>query len=110
EAELEQILKRTLRNHHIQAPIEIDIKRSELSAILRNLRGLTRRQAERIITEAVEDDRRFDITDLDHVVARKRDLIRADGLLEFVDAPADMSEIGGLGRLKSWLKARTLDL
>lgn len=110
EQELEQILKTTLRNHHIQNPIEIDIKRSELSAILRNLRGLTRKQAQRIVTEAVEDDRRFDITDLDHVVARKRDLIRADGLLEFIDAPADMSEIGGLGRLKSWLRARTLDL
>jgi AAA+ superfamily predicted ATPase len=110
EAELEQIVRSTLRSHHVQAPIEIDLKRSELGAILRNLRGLSRRQAQRIITEAIEDDRRFDISDLDHVVARKRDLIGADGLLEFVDAPADMSEIGGLGRLKSWLKARTLDL
>ncbi|MFG0251482.1 MAG: AAA family ATPase [Phycisphaerales bacterium JB038] len=110
EQELEQIVRSTLRSRHIQTPIEIDLRRSELGAILRNLRGLTRRQARRVITEAIEDDRRFDISDLDHVVARKRELVKADGLLEFVDAPADMAEIGGLGRLKSWLKARTLDL
>ncbi len=110
EEELEQVVRSTLRSRHIETPIEIDLKRSELSAILRNLRGLSRRQAERVITEAVEDDRRFDVRDLDHVVARKRELVKADGLLEFVDAPADMSDIGGLNRLKAWLKCRTLDL
>ncbi len=106
EKELEAILRETLRRHHREEKIEVHLRRRELGVILRNLRGLTRRQVEQILTEAVVDDRRFDAKDLNLVLARKRQAIRSHGLLEYVQAPVDLEEIGGLRRLKRWLAQR----
>jgi len=106
ERELEQLLRATLRNKNREHPIEIAISRSHLDAIVRNLRGLTRRQAERIVADMVADDRRFDDDDITRVLAGKRRILQADGLLAFVETPVDLSEIGGLKRLKAWLAQR----
>jgi hypothetical protein len=105
-AELEQIVRRTLRAVNQRTPIEIGIKRHELDIILRNLGGLTRRQAAHVIEDAVAEDRKFAICDLPRILARKRKMLAPDGLLEFVEAPQDMSRIGGMGALKRWLADR----
>lgn len=106
EAEIEELVVSTLRRVHRQRAIEIGISKKELAAIVANLRGLTRRQVERTVVEAVWDDRRLSPADLPAMMARKRELVCADGLLEFVQAPTDMDQIGGLGRLKDWLRKR----
>ena len=106
EAEIEDLIVATLRRIHRERPIAIDIRRSEMQAIIRNLRGLTRRQVEQAITEAVWEDRTFQIADLDRILARKRELVQSDGLLEFVQAPTTMDDIGGLAALKQWLAHR----
>ncbi|MCK4342561.1 MAG: AAA family ATPase [Phycisphaerae bacterium] len=106
EQELEHLVRETLRREHRESPIEIDITRSGLQTIIRNLRGLTRRQAERVIADTVVDDRRFDENDINTVLARKRQTLHQGGLLEFVETPVDLSAIGGLRRLKRWLKQR----
>ncbi len=106
EKELEAILRRTLQRHNREEHIDVHIRRRELGVILRNLRGLTRREVEQILAEAVADDRRFDAEDLNLILARKRQAIRSHGLLEYVEAPVDLAEIGGLRRLKQWLAQR----
>lgn len=107
DAELETLVRETLRSAHREHPIEIDISRSGFHAIIRNLRGLTRRQAEQIIRETVCEDRRFDDEDINHVVTAKRKALNAgSGLLEFVESPVDLTAIGGLTRLKQWLEQR----
>ncbi len=106
EAEIEQILKETLRQANDERPIEIDITRGGLRTIIRNLRGLTRRQVRRIIADTVVEDRRFDEQDINTVLAQKRKALHRGGLLEFVEAPVDLREIGGLRTLKRWLDHR----
>ncbi len=106
EAELDRIVRDVLRRKNSEHPIQVDLRRSEFQAILRNLRGLTRRQVERIVEDVIADDRRFDAADVHHVVAEKRRLLMNSGLLEFVETPVDLNEIGGLRRLKAWLKGR----
>ena len=66
--ELKDIVRRTLRHFHRKTPIEIGITQKGLETIVRNLRGLTRRQAERIIIDTVADDRRFDDNDINRVI------------------------------------------
>jgi chloramphenicol 3-O-phosphotransferase len=110
DEELERIVRATLRRLHRERPVEIEISRGAFDAVLRNLRGLTRSQVERVVVEVVADDRRFDEEDLPRVISRKRAAIRMDGLLEFVEAPTSMDEIGGLGALKAWLKKRERSL
>ena len=106
EEELYDLIRDTLQSIARQQKIEIDITRKQLRIVIRNLRGLTRRQARQVITEAVLDDSRFDENDINHILAAKRRTLRSGGLLEYVETPVDLSEIGGLKKLKSWLKQR----
>jgi len=106
EKELEHIIRDTLRRVHKEGSIEVDITRKDLGVIVRNLCGLTRRQAEQIVIDSVADDRRFDAEDINTILAGKRQAIHRGGLLEYVEAPVSIKEIGGLRRLKHWLKQR----
>jgi SpoVK/Ycf46/Vps4 family AAA+-type ATPase len=106
DKEIEELIKLTIRRVNKQHPIEASMTNRELVAVVRNLRGLSRRQIERVIAEVCLDDKKFDAADLPRILDRKRQLIRSEGLLEFVQAPPDMSHIGGLDRLKLWLKQR----
>jgi len=108
--ELDKLVRDTLRKLHGDQPITVDITRRQLETILRNLRGLSRRQAEQIVREAVATDRRFDASDLNAVMAGKRRALQRDGLLEYIEAPTDLNEIGGLRRLKDWLRVRESSL
>ena len=106
EGELEQLVRATLRHENESKPVTVDISRKGLQAIIRNLRGLSLRQAQQVIRELVADDRRFDDADVNHVVAAKRRALFNSGLLEFIETPAGLDEIGGLKHLKEWLKCR----
>lgn len=106
EAELEALVRSVLRRENEQKPIEIDISRRGLATIIRNLRGLTRRQADQVIRDLVTMDRRFDDEDINNALAAKRQAIAGDSLLEYVQAPVDLSQVGGLDRLKRWLATR----
>ena len=106
EKELKEIIRETLQRFHRKKPIEIGITPSGMATIVRNLRGLSRRQAERIILDTVTSDQRFDDDDINTVIASKRRMIQQGGLLEFIEAPLNMSQIGGMKNLKKWLSQR----
>lgn len=106
EEELQQIIRATLQRLHRKKPIEIGITQRGLDTIVRNLRGLTRRQAVRIITDAVSADQSFTDDDINVIIANKRRMIQQGGLLEYIQTPLDLSEIGGMHRLKQWLNDR----
>ncbi len=106
DKELEIIIRDTLRRLHREWPIEVDITRSQLRTVIRNLKGLSRRQAEQLIVDVVLDDRRFNADDINRLLARKRQALQNEGLLEYVEAPVSLEEIGGLTRLKAWLAQR----
>ena len=106
EEEIEELIKATLRKIHRKKPIEIGITKQGMRAIVRNLRGLTRRQAIKIIQSTVSDDRRFDDDDVNSVVAGKRQVLQGDGLLEYIETPLTVDEIGGMNNLKKWLNQR----
>ncbi len=104
--EVEQLVKATIRRINRLRPIEAAMTSRELTAVVRNLRGLSRRQVQQVISEVSLQDQRFDSADLPRILARKRDFVQSEGLLEFVQAPTDMSQIGGLDHLKLWLRQR----
>jgi SpoVK/Ycf46/Vps4 family AAA+-type ATPase len=99
-------VKSTLRRLNEEGRIEVDLNRRDLRTVIRNLSGLSRRQARQVILDTVLEDRRFDANDMNSILARKRRAIGGDGLLEYIEAPVDLNEIGGLKRLKTWLRQR----
>ncbi|UCG57651.1 MAG: hypothetical protein JSU70_22640, partial [Phycisphaerales bacterium] len=72
EHELLAIIRETLQRQNRNKSIEVGVTQRGLQTIVRNLRGLTRRQAARIISDTVADDRRFDDDDINVVIASKR--------------------------------------
>ncbi|HRP61877.1 MAG TPA: AAA family ATPase [Phycisphaerales bacterium] len=104
--ELEQIVRRTLNSANRKSRIDVRINRRDLQTVVRNLRGLTRKQAEQLILDAVAEDRTFDADDINHILANKRQRLQRSGILEYVEAPVDLSCIGGLTNLKQWLERR----
>ena len=104
--EVRDIVLSTLRKERDQGGIEIDIKKAEFQAILKNLRGLTRRNVRDIVKSCVVDDRNFKAEDLNHILAVKRHSFHSDGLLEYIETPATLAEVGGLHKLKAWLNER----
>ncbi len=90
--------------------VDVELTRESSRAILANLRGLTRAQARQAILEVVSADKKLDGSDIAGVLKAKRRSLGGSGLLEFVESPADMNEIGGLSQLKRWLKERDQSL
>jgi SpoVK/Ycf46/Vps4 family AAA+-type ATPase len=107
EEELQSIVRATVREVSQTRRLEASLRRSTLESIARTMRGLTKRQAERVIVAAATEDDRFDDGDLERVMIHKRNACAdLEGVLEFVQAPVSMDAIGGLGKLKKWLADR----
>ena len=107
QSELLEVVRATVREVSQTRKIDASIRRSTLEAIARTMRGLTARQARRVIVSATTEDDRFNDDDLERVMIHKRNACAdLDGVLEFVQAPVSMDEIGGLGKLKKWLADR----
>jgi SpoVK/Ycf46/Vps4 family AAA+-type ATPase len=106
EEELERLIRDTVKRLAKHNPVHASISRRDLKTIIRNLAGLPRRAAERIIADCVAEDAKFSAEDVNAVLAHKRKHLQADGVLEYVEAPVDLEQIGGLAKLKRWLKHR----
>ena len=104
--EIEAHIKGELQGLHQAAPIEIGMSGKTYRMIIKNLRGLNPRQIKQVIRDVVAEDRRFDDDDLNAVLARKRQLVSAEGTLEYVESPATIDDVGGLATLKHWLAQR----
>jgi AAA+ superfamily predicted ATPase len=106
EKELVELIRATVRRENAEQKVDARISPGALRTVVRNLRGLTRRQAEQIIVDVIADDRRFNDEDINRVMARKRQMLHRDGLLEYIESLATLDEIAGLAKLKDWLRKR----
>ena len=95
------------RRENTKIDVHLALGESEFfRPMVHNLRGLTRRQLPQLRTQPVAVDRALTDDDLAAVQMDKRVLLQDSGVLEFVDAPTSMDQIGGLGALKRWLRER----
>jgi hypothetical protein len=92
---------------------------SEMQRFVRNLRGLTLAEIRRVVSRCVLDDNVLDAADLPRALEAKRQRVEESGILEFYEVGDEVSPLGGLRNLKSWLararagyseKARALGL
>ncbi len=107
EAELEKLVVDGLRRANRESPIRIKTRRDGILAVARSLRGLTRSQAERVVYDTIADDRVFDDSDVESAMAQKRRLLGGDCVLEAIETPASLDDLGGLDNLKAWLRRRS---
>jgi len=86
--------------------VDAKITQESLVTMVRNLRGMTRRQVEQVVLDLISVERRLTDADINKLLAHKRQMLHRGGLLEYVESPVTLDEIAGLTRLKHWLRQR----
>ncbi|HIK46605.1 MAG TPA: AAA family ATPase [Leptolyngbyaceae cyanobacterium M65_K2018_010] len=101
-AELDEVLSTEL-NRARGSSITTEDREKLLKAAL----GLTRDEAEKVYRKARVVAKRLTSEEVDIVLSEKKQLIRRNGILEFMDVDETIDVVGGLEELKHWLKQRS---
>ncbi|MGG6241842.1 AAA family ATPase [Nodosilinea sp. AN01ver1] len=83
------------------------ISTEEREKLLKAALGLTRDEAEKVYRKARVMAKRLTAEEVDIVLSEKKQLIRRNGILEFMDVDETINSVGGLEELKHWLKQRS---
>lgn len=100
------LLGRIMRDVSESTKIDIDISRQDLDRLIRNLKGLTLMEAEKVLTRALVVDGALTATDVRRVIEAKKEIVEREGLLEYYPAESGMRDVADLEGIKSWLSKR----
>ena len=101
-AELETVLAQQL----IAMPgknLETDIREKLVKAAL----GLTKDEAEKVYRKASVTANRLTGEEVEIILSEKKQLIRRNGILEYIEDDGTLASVGGLEELKHWLTQRS---
>ncbi len=101
-SELNQVLSRQLEKVKGRR-ISTDVREKLLKAAL----GLTRDEAERVYRKAYVKAGKLTEDEVEIVLSEKKQLIRRNGILEYMEEDETLEGVGGLEELKKWLKQRS---
>jgi len=100
--ELDQVLTQQLDLNKTRR-ITTETREKLLKAAL----GLTRDEAEKVYRKAQVTAGRLTEEEVDIVLSEKKQLIRRNGILEYIEEDETIESVGGLEELKRWLKQRS---
>ena len=104
--ELRELLMHLLRDLDDRQEMDVDLSSDGIDRLLRNLRGLTLMEAEKVLTRAIVEDGQLDPDDVAGVAGAKRRIVEREGLLEYHPAEEGMGQVADLSGLKEWLAKR----
>ncbi|MBD2020079.1 AAA family ATPase [Leptolyngbya sp. FACHB-36] len=100
--ELNQVLTQQLDQNRTRR-ITTEAREKLLKAAL----GLTRDEAEKVYRKAQVTAGRLTEEEVGVVLSEKKQLIRRNGILEYIEEDETIESVGGLEELKRWLKQRS---
>ncbi len=86
----------------------VDTGEEAKSSILEAAIGLTLNEAENVFAKALVMTGRLTAKEVPFIYSEKKQIIRKTGILEYIDAKEQMTQVGGLYALKRWLSKRRL--
>jgi ATPase family associated with various cellular activities (AAA) len=109
--ELHQVVVEVLKSVRIKHRIQVNAAEAEWRSIVQALSGMTLKQARQVMAQAMIEDGQLSIKDVDRILDRKAQIIRKEGILEFLPVDDGLRptagqrplELGGFNRLKQWL-------
>jgi len=101
---LEKILHRQLEQISVR-PAAVPSETRE--KLVKSALGLTLDEAEKVYRKAVVTSGKLSEAEVDVVLSEKKQLIRRNGILEFLEESETMDSVGGLEELKHWLNQRS---
>ena len=75
--------------------------------LLKAALGLTKDEAEKVYRKAYVKSGRLTEKEVNIVLSEKKQLIRRNGILEYIEEDETIDSVGGLEELKKWLKQRS---
>ncbi|GAB4212360.1 MAG: AAA family ATPase [Sandaracinaceae bacterium] len=105
-AEYHRLVSAILRDFRQRASVDVALSPEDVHALLEDLKGLTLFEVQKVVTEAIVEDRRFDAKDLPRIREAKMRIVERSGVLEYTPTGLTMTDVAGLGRLKEWVKKR----
>ncbi|ACK73002.1 AAA ATPase central domain protein [Gloeothece citriformis PCC 7424] len=100
--ELNQVLSVQLDKIKARRP-STEVREKLLKAAL----GLTKDEAEKVYRKAYVKAGRLTEDEVDVILSEKKQLIRRNGILEYIEEDATIDSVGGLDELKKWLRQRS---
>ena len=107
EAQLRDLLDRAIEVNTKSRAITVDPSDDALERLAKAALGLTAFEAENAFARAMVDDGHLSAGDVPVVAQEKAQIVRKSGVLEVVDSQVQLSDVGGLGNLKTWLTKRS---
>lgn len=101
-AELNQVLSAQLQKSKNRR-LDTEAREKLLKAAL----GLTRDEAEKVYRKAQVKASRLTEEEVEIVLSEKKQLIRRNGILEYIEEDETINSVGGLEELKRWLRQRS---
>lgn len=101
-AELNQVLSQQLETNRSKK-MATEVREKLLKAAL----GLTKDEAEKVYRKAVVKSGKLTESEVDIILSEKKQLIRRNGILEYIDEDETIDAVGGLEELKKWLIQRS---
>jgi SpoVK/Ycf46/Vps4 family AAA+-type ATPase len=105
-AELKSLVKRILKDFKGKKKVSVNLDSRKMNDFVRNLKGLTLTEAERVLTRAIVDDNILDMNDFSSILKIKKQKIDQSGVLEYFPREESFSKVGGLNNVKRWLRLR----
>ena len=102
-AQLKRLTELTFRRLKASCTLRKDLDKAGLDRLAAGLRGLTLNEAERVLTKAMLEHGGLDERCLDAVLAKKKEIISHQGVLEFVEPSDDFQSMGELAPAVLWI-------
>jgi len=87
--------------------IVINFSKEEEEKLLKSACGLTKIEIENVFSKAIMSNKIFDVRGIDLILSEKKQIIKKSSILEYYDSQENITNIGGLENLKSWISKRT---
>jgi ATP-dependent 26S proteasome regulatory subunit len=107
ETGLRALLDAMITRNTAAGALRVDLPDDGEERIVKAALGLTAFEAENAFARAMAGDGRLTISDVGVVQEEKAQIVRKSGMLEMVSRSIRLSDIGGLGNLKTWLTKRS---
>ncbi len=100
--ELDEVLSLHLKAHFGRKRLAPEVREKLLKAAL----GLTRDEADKVYRKAEVVAGKLTESEVDVILSEKKQLIKRNGILEYLDFDDTIEAVGGLSELKHWLTQR----
>ncbi|MBL1176000.1 AAA family ATPase [Pantanalinema sp. GBBB05] len=101
--ELHQAVSDVVRSLMVKNRVQVQIQEQDLQALVQALSGMTLKQARQVIAYAALEDGKLTVSDIERILHRKAQVIREEGVLEYLPLNNQPLYLGGFTGLKRWL-------